>query len=193
MLLTLRGSPFLYYGEEIGMVTTEPKTIDEVRDPVGRRYWPANKGRDGERTPMQWDASANAGFTTGTPWLPAPPSARAKNVDAQERDPNSVLNFYRQLIALRRRSPALLDGIYASVGSDPHVYVYRRSASGQTVIVALNMSGERRTFKLPPPIRTGPFSYNVALSNVPRSGPREVSGELSLAPFEAVILEASGQ
>jgi alpha-glucosidase len=190
MLLTLRGTPFLYYGEELGMVTTEPKTVEEVRDPVGKRYWPLRKGRDGERTPMQWDASAHAGFTTGAPWLPVPPSAREKNVAAQSKDPGSLLNFYKRLIALRRRSPALLDGSYTALSSDPHVYAYRRDARGQTAVVALNMSAERRAFKLPPPIRTGPFSYSVALSS--RSAPaRVVSNELSLAPFEAVILTAS--
>lgn len=189
MLLTLRGSPFLYYGEEIGMTTTEPKTIDEVRDPVGRRYWPANKGRDGERTPMQWDSSAHSGFTTGSPWLPVPPSASTRNVATAERDPNSILSFYKQLIALRRRTPALLDGVYATVESDPRIFAYKRSTLGQTVIVALNMSGERRTFKLPSPMRTGPFVYNVMLSNTPRPETRVfAAGELSLAPFEAVIL-----
>ena len=189
MLLTLRGSPFLYYGEEIGMTTTEPKTIDEVRDPVGRRYWPANKGRDGERTPMQWDSTSQAGFTTGTPWLPVPPAATARNVAVEDRDPSSLLNFYRRLIALRRRTPALLDGRYASLESDPHVYAYERAVYGQTVVVALNMSAERRAFKLPPPMRAGPFVYNVALSNLPRAERGGVSGEISLAPFEAVILE----
>ncbi|MBV9928707.1 MAG: alpha-glucosidase [Acidobacteria bacterium] len=188
MLLTLRGSPFLYYGEEIGMVTTEPKTIDEVRDPVGRRYWPANKGRDGERTPMQWDATANAGFTRGTPWLPVPPSARERNVAAEARDPNSVLNFYRQLIALRRRSPALLDGDYASIGTDPHVYAYRRRARGQTVIVVLNMSAERRAF-MPPRPASGPQAYAIALATQDVRMRPFVAGELSLAPFEAVVLE----
>jgi len=191
MLLTLRGTPFLYYGEEIGMVTTEPKTVEEVRDPVGRRYWPLRKGRDGERTPMQWDASEHAGFTTGAPWLPVPPSAREKNVAAQVKDPGSLLNFYKRLIALRRRSPALLDGSYTALGDDPHVYAYRRSAVGQTAVVALNMSGEPRTFKLPPPMRTGPFVYSVSLSSRPvAEHGRGVSDEISLAPFEAVILTA---
>ena len=192
MLLTLRGTPFLYYGEEIGMVTTEPKTIEEVRDPVGRRYWPLRKGRDGERTPMQWDASAHAGFTTGAPWLPVPPGAGEKNVAALSKDPGSLLNFYKRLIALRRRSPALLDGNYSSIGDDPHIYAYRRSVLGQTAIVALNMSAERRTFKLPPPMRAGPFAYSVALSSRPTpEHNRDVSVALSLAPFEAVILTAS--
>ncbi len=189
MLLTLRGTPFLYYGEEIGMVTTEPKTVEEVRDPVGKRYWPLRKGRDGERTPMQWDATTHAGFTDGNPWLPVPPSYRERNVAAQARDANSILSFYRQLTALRRRSPAILDGSYAALDDDPHVYSYSRTARGQKVIVVLNMSNQRRTFRLPPPMRTGPFVYNVALGNLPRAE-RRISGEMSLAPFEAVILEA---
>ena len=192
MLLTLRGTPFLYYGEEIGMVTTEPKTVEEVRDPVGRRYWPLRKGRDGERTPMQWDATTHAGFTAGTPWLPVPPGAREKNVAAQVKDPDSLLNFYKRLIALRRRSPALLDGTYTGVGDDPHVYAYRRTARGQTAVVALNMSAERRVFRLPPPTGSRSSVYSVALSSRPAPGHgRAVSGELSLAPFEAVILTAS--
>jgi alpha-glucosidase len=192
MLLTLRGSPFLYYGEEIGMVTTEPKTVEEVRDPVGKRYWPLRKGRDGERTPMQWDASAHAGFTTGRPWLPVPPSARARNVAAADKDPSSLLNFYRELIGLRRGSPALLDGGYTSLESDPRVFAYRRATSGQTFVVALNMSAEQRTFKLPAPTRAGPSGYDVMLSNVPRSGLRfAAAGEIRLAPFEAVILQVT--
>ena len=189
LLLTLRGSPFLYYGEEIGIVTTEPKTVEEVRDPVGKRYWPLRKGRDGERTPMQWDATAHAGFTTGSPWLPVPPSYRERNVSAQARDANSLFSFYRRLTALRRRSPALLDGAYAALGDDPHVYAYSRDSAGEKVIVALNMSNEPRTFKLPPPVRTGPSAYDVALSNVTRAG-RRIHGEVGLAPFEAVILRA---
>jgi alpha-glucosidase len=184
MLLTLRCTPFLYYGEEIGMATTEPKTVDDVRDPVGKRYWPANKGRDGERTPMQWDATHAAGFTTGAPWLPVPPSATERNVAAEERAPDSLLNFYRQLIALRRRSPALLDGDYTSVGDDPRVFAYRRSATGQTLIVALNMGGEPRT------LRNFSPDFRPVLSSIPGRKVQLAGSELRLAPFEAVILEA---
>jgi alpha-glucosidase len=191
MLLTLRGSPFLYYGEEIGMQTTEPKTIDEVRDPVGRRYWPANKGRDGERTPMQWDAGTAAGFTTGTPWLNVPADARARNVAAQAADPDSILSFYRRLIALRRRSPALLDGAYAAIGSDPHVYAYRRRAPRQEMIVALNMSGEPRTFRLDKDARA-PLRLSLS-SRVDAPAGREFAAELTLAPYEAVVLESAAR
>ncbi|HLM55257.1 MAG TPA: alpha-glucosidase [Pyrinomonadaceae bacterium] len=182
MLLTLRGTPFLYYGEEIGMVTTEPKTVEEVRDPVGRRYWPLRKGRDGERTPMQWDSSAGAGFTTGTPWLPVPPSAKDKNVAAQAKDPDSLLNFYKRLIRLRRQSPALLDGDFAAVGADPNVFAYSRLTPGQKMLVALNMSDAPRTFPVKPGAR-------LRLSSRARAPKASNGGVLELAPFEAVVLE----
>jgi alpha-glucosidase len=188
MLLTLRGSPFLYYGEEIGMVTTEPKTVEEVQDPVGKRYWPANKGRDGERTPMQWDAGAQAGFTTGMPWLKIPSSATTRNVRNQADDPASVLSFYRRLIQLRRVSPAILDGDYVSIGNDPKVFAYVRRTANQTALVALNMSGESRRFAFDGP-DLGPSSmFRVKLSNEKSSENRLVKGELQLAPFEAVVL-----
>jgi alpha-glucosidase len=196
MLLTLRGSPFLYYGEEIGMVTTEPKTVEEVRDPVGRRYWPLRKGRDGERTPMQWDASAHAGFTTGTPWLPVPPGARTRHVAAQAADNSSLLNFYKQMIRLRRQSPALLDGDYTAVGTSPHVYAYLRRVEGQTMLVALNMSGEKQILPLDDAaLGTTPgktSALRVRLSNQERA--KTINGQsLSLAPFEAVVLELTAR
>jgi alpha-glucosidase len=192
MLLTLRGSPFLYYGEEIGMVTTEPKTIDEVQDPVGKRYWPANKGRDGERTPMQWDDGPQAGFTTGRPWLKIPATAARTNVSVQDRDASSILNFYRRLISLRRRSPALLDGDYASIGNDPHVFAYRRRSPSQTMLIALNMSSESRSLRLDESIARGRArpQLRVIFSNRAASEQQEVQERLQLAPFEAVIVEA---
>ncbi|HEX8421964.1 MAG TPA: alpha-glucosidase, partial [Pyrinomonadaceae bacterium] len=193
MLLTLRGSPFLYYGEEIGMVTTDPKTVEEVRDPVGRRYWPLRKGRDGERTPMQWDASAHAGFTTGAPWLPVPPSARTRNVVAQAKDSSSLLNFYKRIIRLRRQSPALLDGDYAAVGADPHVYAYLRRAAGQTMLVALNMSAEPRTLQLDDAALGKTSTLRVRLSNQARGSERVSGRALQLAPYEAVVLELTAR
>jgi alpha-glucosidase len=189
MLLTLRGSPFLYYGEEIGMVTTEPKTIDEVRDPVGKRYWPANKGRDGERTPMQWDATTQAGFTTGQPWLNIPASASQRNVARQASDASSVLNFYQRMIQLRRRSPALLDGNFAILGDDPNIFAYRRSTPAQTMIVALNMSNESRSLLLDKNTLDKAESVRAVLSNQKISGNQIIKDALRLAPFEAVILD----
>jgi len=190
MLLTLRGSPFLYYGEEIGMVTTEPRTIEEVQDPVGKRYWPANKGRDGERTPMQWDGGPQAGFTTGLPWLRIPPSAAQTNVAKQAGEASSILNFYRRLITLRRRSPALLAGDYASIGNDPHIFVYRRRGPSQTMLIALNMSNESRSLQLDKSILNQSTPSRVVFSNRPASEGQEVKESLRLAPFEALIVEA---
>ncbi|MEA2174021.1 MAG: alpha-glucosidase [Blastocatellia bacterium] len=190
MLLTLRGSPFLYYGEEIGMTTTEPQTIEEVQDPVGRRYWPANKGRDGERTPMQWDASAHAGFTSGRPWLKIPPSASQRNAAVEASDPESILDFYQSLLRLRRRSPALLDGDYQSVGDDPNIFAYLRRTPSQTMLIALNMSNENRTFRLDKNRLGAAKVFRVVLNNQPVATNQPIEKELLLAPFEAVILEA---
>src|SRR5260370_12938545 len=92
------------------MENNDPKRKEDVKDPIGRAGWPKEIGRDGERTPMQWNESANAGFSKAKPWLPVPPSYKTHNVAAEMKDPNSVLSFYRQLLALRHSEPALLDG-----------------------------------------------------------------------------------
>src|ERR1700720_2954297 len=105
MYLTLRGTPVMYYGEEIGMENYGPLTKDDVRDPIGRRGWPLEKGRDGERTPMQWSDAANAGFTGGTPWLPVAPSYKTHNVATETADAHSILNFYRRLFGFRTTEP----------------------------------------------------------------------------------------
>jgi alpha-glucosidase len=184
MLLTLRGSPFLYYGEEIGMVTTEPRTLAEVRDPVGRRYWPDYKGRDGARTPMQWDGGRQAGFTTGVPWLALPASAATRNV-AAEAGPSSILDFYKRAIRLRRTSPALRRGAYASLGTDPQVFAYRRSAASQTMVVALNMSAR-------PARAPGRCPGRVVLSNID-GRECQAGADWMLAPFEATIVEVAAK
>jgi alpha-glucosidase len=156
MYLTLRGTPIMYYGEELGMENNDPKRKEDVKDPLGQAGWPQNKGRDGERTPMQWDNTKNAGFTMGTPWLPVPPSYTTHNVASELKDPNSVLNFYKSLLALRRGSRALLDGEYVSLNdNDPNVLAYLRRYKGktedETVLVVLNMSasGEKVDLDLP--------------------------------------------
>src|ERR1035437_9108036 len=110
MLFGSRGASLFYYGDEIGMKTTPPTRKEDVKDPVGLTGWPKDKGRDGERTPMQWDAITNAGFTTGTPWLPVPPTFTTVNVRAEESEPNSLLAWYKSLIALKKDNPALAHG-----------------------------------------------------------------------------------
>ena len=184
MLLTLRGTPFIYYGEEIGMQNNDPKTIDEVRDPVGRRKWPVDKGRDGERTPMQWDSSAGAGFTTGEPWLRIAPSVATHNVADELADPASILTYYRALLHFRRQSPALLDGEYQAFGNDPHVFAYLRKDPSQTVVVALNMSSSKQAIDVSGAGQNlKPVASSVAATDKPAAG-----GQLRLQPFEGVVL-----
>jgi alpha-glucosidase len=142
LYLTLRGSPIMYYGEEIGMKTTPPARKEDVKDPIGITGWPKEKGRDGERTPMQWDENENAGFSTATPWLPVPPTYKTHNVADENKDPNSVLSFYKKVLKLRHTNRALLDGSYTPLNeNDPNVLSYFRSYKGQIVLVVLNMSG----------------------------------------------------
>ena len=146
LYLTLRGTPIMYYGEEIGMQNNDPKRREDVKDPIGRLGWPEEKGRDGERTPMQWDPSANAGFSATKPWLPVPPSYRTHNVASELANPDSVLNFYKKLLALRRTNPALLEGSYVPLNeNDPNVISYLRQYKDQTVLVAINMSGSEQS------------------------------------------------
>ncbi len=142
LYLTLRGTPIMYYGEEIGMKTTPPTRKEDVKDPIGRTGWPKEKGRDGERTPMQWDESANAGFSQVAPWLPVPPTYKTHNVADEEKDPNSVLSFYKAILKLRHTNPSLLDGSYVPLNeNDQNVLSYLRAYKDQAVLVALNMSG----------------------------------------------------
>jgi alpha-glucosidase len=150
LLFTTGATPQMYYGEELGMCTTPPARVEDVKDPIGKLGWPLEKGRDGERTPMQWDGSKNAGFSSSDdPWLHVPPGAAEVNVAAESKDPGSMLNFYKKLIALRKSEPALRDGKYIAVNTgDQHVLSYlRKNSSGESVLVALNMSATPQTLK----------------------------------------------
>ena len=141
LYLTLRGTPIMYYGEELGMETNTPTRREDVKDPIGKLGWPKEKGRDGERTPMQWNTAANAGFSQKTPWLPVPHSYKTHNVASESANPNSVLVFYKKLVALRHSNPALLDGNYVPLNDDdPNVISYLRQYKDWAVLVALNMS-----------------------------------------------------
>jgi alpha-glucosidase len=192
MYLTLRGTPILYYGEEIGMENNDPKSKDDVRDPIGRRGWPLEKGRDGERTPMQWSDAVNAGFTAGTPWLPVAPNYKTHNVASETTDPNSILNFYRRLLQLRRDQPALGDGKYVALSpQDPNVFAFLRSFNGEAVLVVLNMSGESHTVPLDLAKAGFPSAkVRVLLTSSSRPEPA-VSKKLSIGPFSAFIAKVS--
>jgi alpha-glucosidase len=184
LYLTLRGTPIMYYGEEIGMKTTPPTRKEDVRDPIGRTGWPEEKGRDGERTPMQWDESPNAGFSTAAPWLPVPPTYKTHNVADESKDPNSVLEFYKQVLKLRHTSKALLDGSYAALNeSDADVLSYLRAYKNDVVLVALNMSGSPKKVNFG--LKHNGFSSAKSLV---ATGKSSVKGdEVSLEPYGVFI------
>jgi alpha-glucosidase len=151
LLLTSRDAALLYQGEEIGQTTATPTRIEDVRDPIGITGWPKEKGRDGERTPMQWDASAQAGFSTNPrTWLPVTGNYRTVNVQSESADPDSLLNWYRRLIALRRSNAALRSGRTLMLDrADASVLTYARvTADGDSVLVSLNMSAQPQTVAL---------------------------------------------
>ena len=140
MLLTLKGTPCLYQGEEIGMGQGRiPRK--QLQDPSGKRYWPFFRGRDGARTPLQWDTNTHAGFTTGKPWLPVNPDYPTRNFSQQRTDPRSLLHLYRALIQLRRAHPALSKGeIFLPPADHPHVLTWARTHGNERLRICLNLS-----------------------------------------------------
>ena len=147
LLLTPRATVLIYYGQELGMSNNDPKSVDDVKDPIGKIGWPKEIGRDGERTPMQWNPSQNAGFSSATStWLPVAPNYSTVNVASESANPGSLLNYYRTLIRLRKQNPALRDGDFRLIDDkNPDVLSFVRSTNGTTVLVSMNVSGSPRT------------------------------------------------
>ena len=190
LLLTLRGTPFLYEGEEIGMTNFDFPDMEKVRDvesiniwnmgkrlhlPYGLRWrMIKTKSRDNARTPMQWDDSINGGFSAGTPWLSVNGNYPRINVKRQEDDPGSVLSYYRQLIAFRNGSRVLQEGDFTELYRKNGVYAYRRACNGEALTVVISLAeGERKN----------PASGEVVCSNYGRE-----TAPARLAPYEALIL-----
>ncbi len=190
LLLTLRGTPFLYEGEEIGMTNFDFPDMDKVRDVESINIWNIGKrlhlpyglcwrmiktkSRDNARTPMQWDDSINGGFSAGTPWLSVNGNYPRINVKRQEDDPGSVLAYYRQLIAFRNGSRVLQEGDFTELYRKNGVYAYRRACDGETLTVVISLAeGERKN----------PASGEVVCSNYGRE-----TAPARLAPYEALIL-----
>ncbi len=152
MLYTTRATAMTYYGAELGMPTTTPTRREDVKDPIGITGWPNEKGRDGERTPMQWTPGPQAGFSTNPQtWLPIPPSYTSINVQTESADSASLLNWSKQLIALRRTNSALHDGGIVMLNKDDaDVLSYLRIApkGSASVVVAMNMSAQPKTVSL---------------------------------------------
>jgi alpha-glucosidase len=186
MLLTLRGTPFLYYGEEIGM-SCERLPRRALRDPLGVNTWPLGfLGRDPERTPMQWDDSANAGFSRGTPWLPVNSDYVSRNVETQSADPASLLSWYISLIALRRSREELRSGSIRFLDLGRDILAYERAASSgddtpaARSIVLINFASGKRRAALD---RGG----RVLFGSKRAAGAALDPGPLELAPYESVI------
>ncbi len=186
LLLTLRGTPFIYYGEEIGMKEAQiPRHL--LQDPLGKKWYPFYPGRDGARTPMQWEDRSGAGFTTGEPWLPIGPELHSRNVAKQERDPHSLLNFYKRLIWLRKDLPALQIGYYRSLekGVPYNCYLYLREIGEEKLLVALNFSYLKKTINLTREDKP----YEVLISTDPRRQEKAVGKDFELAPGEGCLLK----
>jgi alpha-glucosidase len=185
LLLTLRGTPTLYYGDEIGMhqVAIAP---EQVRDPFEKNVPGIGVGRDGCRTPMQWDATAHAGFSAATPWLPLPDDFVHENVVNLEADARSILSLYKALIALRAKLPQLRSGDYVPVAAQGDLLLYRRQSEGQAVVIALNLGDQ------PVSIASEAAGLNgdILLSTLLDREGEKVEGTLDLRGNEGVIIGA---
>jgi alpha-glucosidase len=187
MLLTLRGTPFLYYGEEIALRSLDIPN-EAAADPPARRasflfpWW----NRDQARGSMPWRSAPGGGFSTGRPWLPLPPDLATRNVERQSEDPDSVLAVYRALLSLRRSMPVLQRGsqVLLDVG-DSNVLAYLREADGRSVAVLLNFG--TRSAHVVLPHATPAQAWRVALSTHDRRAGDALEGAVNLAPLEALI------
>jgi alpha-glucosidase len=187
-LFTARATALMYYGQELGMQTTVPTRKEDVKDPVGVTGWPKEKGRDGERTPMQWNDSANAGFSTApTTWLPVAADYKTVNVAAESNEPDSLLNWNKKLIAMRKNNPALRDGSMTMLDkTNANVLSYlRQGAAGKpSVVVALNFTAQPQTVSLNGV--TG-NTVHTLLTNDPALATTANLKSLTLAPFASWV------
>jgi alpha-glucosidase len=188
VLFASRGTALFYYGDEIGMKTTPPTRKEDVKDPVGVKFWPFYKGRDGERTPMQWDASQNAGFSKATPWLPVPPTAATVNVEAEKTDPNSLLAWYKTLIQLKKTNPSLAEGDSTMLDTaNTKVLSWVRQAPGSpAVVVSVNFTAEPQTVSLSV---QGSGGKAKTLLKTPGAADPDSLGQFQLGPFGVYIGE----
>ena len=185
LLLTLRGTPTLYYGDEIGMHDVAIP-LEKLRDPVEKNVPGHGLGRDPERTPLQWSAEKNAGFTAGEPWLPVAEDYAEVNVKSQREDPGSILTLYRRLIRLRRGAPALQVGRFEPVTTEGDVLAYFRRAGQREsgFLIALNLGPREHVLHREEAAWDGTITLSTHLD---RSGDR-VRGDLQLRADEGVLI-----
>ena len=188
LLLTQRGTPFLYYGDEIGM-EDGPVPRRRMKDPVGIRYWPFHPGRDRARTPMQWDDSVFGGFSAVDPWLPVSPTKKNINVVFQNGKYDSVLELTRRLIALRSRRVSLNRGSWELLPSPGDVLAYRRREGEEVSSVFLNFS--RRVRKMPLDLNSsgGLTVLSDTLSPVDRPDPLPPGPSVVLGPLQGLVVD----
>jgi alpha-glucosidase len=181
LLLTLRGTPTIYYGEELGLEQV-PIPPDRVQDPWEKNEPGLGLGRDPCRTPMPWDRLPQAGFTTGEPWLPLNADWPTRNVEALASAPDSMQSLYRRLIGLRREREVLRLGDYAPISAENDMLVYQRVLGPERLTIALNLSHEPRSAAIPADCN------QVLLSTCTPASSQPIAGMLELAADEGVIL-----
>ena len=181
LLLTLRGTPTLYYGDEIGMAQAVIAP-GAVRDPWGLNV--PGQGRDGCRTPMPWDGSAHAGFSAAEPWLPVAADSPITSVESSNADPGSLLNFYRRLLALRRCHSALTEGACRPLAQQGDVLAFERPAAAERLLLVLNFGGNIENYL----IDSDGYMGTVLLSTLPGRDGEVVGGTLVLRPHEGLII-----
>lgn len=182
LLLTLRGTPTLYYGDEIGMATV-PIPPDRIQDPYEKNVPGLGLGRDGVRTPMQWDDTPNAGFTDGTPWLPLDANFPENNLMQHRGASASLYILYQTLLRLRRAHPALAVGGYGPVEADGPLLWYVREGAGERFLVALNLGAAPATATLAPQT-----CGRIVLSTFCDRGGEPMTGALALRGAEGVVV-----
>ena len=181
LLASLRGTVFIYQGEELGLPQSEVAFAD-LQDPFGKAHWPRDKGRDGCRTPMPWQADAPAaGFSHSKPWLPADPAHAALAVDVQEADPASTLHLTRRALAFRKRHAALRIGHFEVLHAEGPLLIALRQADDDCVLVAFNFGAQSQSFALPRPLRQ-------AGEALPLHGAALDGGQLHLPPASALLM-----
>ncbi|PIP73798.1 MAG: alpha-amylase [Candidatus Lloydbacteria bacterium CG22_combo_CG10-13_8_21_14_all_47_15] len=187
LLLTLRGMPFIYYGDELGMedVRIPP---NKVKDPWEKGAPGMGLGRDAERTPMQWNGGANAGFSTAEPWLPVSEAYQKMNVASESDDPRSIFNLYRFLIHFRQQSEALLHGSYRSVDTNNHhVFAFMRESEDEQLFILMNFAPNEQTIDTG--IERGSVVCNTFLDR--KSGEQVDLKNFTLRPNEGCVIDIS--
>ena len=188
LLFTSRSTAMMYYGEELGMVTTIPTRKQDVKDPIGITGWPKEKGRDGERTPMQWNTGKDSGFSTAaSTWLPVAPNYVTINVKTETTEPDSLLTWYKKLIAMRKDNPTLRDGRMVMLDRDnPSVLSYIREgvAGHPSIVVALNCTAQPQTISLDlKDANVSGTSVKTLITNAPSLEQTSSVSNITLPPY----------